>query len=146
MPRLSTGGRIADCPPTCGPAPSSPTRPMEIMIMRTARHFALSAMAALLALGIAASAGAAAASSGAAEPVRSFYDVLLSTMKQGERLGPDGRYAALEPIVRRSFDIPYMTRIAVGPSWSSLPDAKRQQLTEAFGRHITATWADRLAS
>ncbi len=114
--------------------------------MRTARHFALSAMAALLALGIAASAGAAAASSGAAEPVRSFYDVLLSTMKQGERLGQDGRYAALEPIVRRSFDIPYMTRIAVGPSWSSLPDAKRQQLTEAFGRYITATWADRFDS
>ncbi len=114
--------------------------------MRIARHFALSAMAALLALGIAASAGAAAASSGAAEPVRSFYDVLLSTMKQGERLGQDGRYAALEPIVRRSFDIPYMTRIAVGPSWSSLPDAKRQQLTEAFGRYITATWADRFDS
>jgi phospholipid transport system substrate-binding protein len=103
-------------------------------------------MAALLALGIAISGGVAAAGSGAAEPVRGFYDALLHTMKQGERLGQDGRYAALEPVVRRSFDIPYMTRVAVGSSWSTLSDAKRQQLTEAFGRYITATWADRFDS
>jgi phospholipid transport system substrate-binding protein len=116
-------------------------------MIRTARRLALSAMAAaLLALGIAALAGAAAAGSGAAEPVRGFYDVLLRTMQQGERLGQGGRYAALEPVVRRSFDIAYMTRVAFGPSWSSLPDAKRQQLTEAFGRYITATWADRFDS
>jgi len=123
---------------------------MEIMMISIARHarrVALSsAMAALLALGIAASAGAAAAGAGAAEPVRGFYDVLLRTMTQGERLGQDGRFAALEPVVRRSFDIPYMTRMAVGPSWSTLPDAKRQELTEAFGRYITATWADRFDS
>lgn len=116
-------------------------------MIRTARRLALSAMAAaLLALGTAASTGAAAAGSGAAEPVRGFYDVLLRTMQQGERLGQGGRYAALEPVVRRSFDIPYMTRVAFGSSWSSLPDAKRQQLTEAFGRYITATWADRFDS
>jgi phospholipid transport system substrate-binding protein len=119
---------------------------MMLRPARRIRRFALSAMAALLALGVATSAGTAAAGSGAAEPVRGFYDALLHTMKQGERLGQDGRYAALEPVVRRSFDIPYMTRVAVGPSWSSLPEAKRQQLTEAFGRYITATWADRFDS
>jgi len=120
---------------------------MIVSIARRARRAALlSAMAALLALGIATSAGAQAASSGAAEPVRGFYDVLLHTMTQGERLGQDGRYAALEPVVRRSFDIPYMTRMAVGVSWATLPDAKRQQLTEAFGRYITATWAGRFDS
>ena len=75
-------------------------------------------MAALLALGIAAGwAGAvAAASPSAATPVRGFYDALLHTMQQGQKLGQGGRYAALEPVVQRSFDIPYMTRMAVGPS------------------------------
>ena len=116
-------------------------------MIRLARRTALSAMAALLALGIAGSLGAAAAeSSGAAAPVRGFYDALLRTMQQGPSLGQSGRYAALEPVVQRSFDIPYMTRMAVGPSWSSLSDAKRQQVTEAFGRYITATWASRFDS
>lgn len=117
-------------------------------MIRLAHRTALSAMAALLALGIAAgSAGAVAAdSSSAATPVRGFYDALLHTMQQGQKLGQGGRYAALEPVVQRSFDIPYMTRMAVGPSWSSLSDAKRQQVTEAFGRYITATWASRFDS
>jgi phospholipid transport system substrate-binding protein len=116
-------------------------------MIRLARRTALSAMAALLALGIAGSAGAAAADMpGAATPVRAFYDTLLHTMQQGQKLGQSGRYAALEPVVERTFDIPYMTRMAVGPSWSSLSDAKRQQITEAFGRYITATWASRFDS
>ncbi|HWG79701.1 MAG TPA: ABC transporter substrate-binding protein [Stellaceae bacterium] len=117
-------------------------------MIRLARRTALSAMAALLALGIAAgSTGAAAAeSSSAAAPVRAFYAALLHTMQQGQKLGQSGRYAALAPVVKRTFDIPYMTRMAVGLSWSSLSDAKRQQVTEAFGRYITAIWASRFDS
>ncbi|HJT08667.1 MAG TPA: ABC transporter substrate-binding protein, partial [Stellaceae bacterium] len=93
------------------------------------------------------SAGAAAAEpASAAAPVRGFYDALLHTMQQGQKLGQGGRYAALEPVVQRTFDIAYMTRMAVGPAWSSLSDAKRQEVTEAFGRYITATWASRFDS
>jgi phospholipid transport system substrate-binding protein len=104
-------------------------------------------MAALLAVGIVASTGATAAEpAGAATPVRGFYDTLLHTMQQGDKLGQNGRFAALEPVVERTFDIPYMTRMAVGPSWSSLSETKRQQVTEAFGRYITATWASRFDS
>jgi phospholipid transport system substrate-binding protein len=111
------------------------------------RRTALSAMAALLALATVASTGATAAEpAAAATPVRGFYDTLLNTMQQGDKLGQSGRFAALEPVVQRTFDIPYMTRMAVGPSWSSLSDAKRRQVTEAFGRYITATWASRFDS
>jgi phospholipid transport system substrate-binding protein len=117
-------------------------------MIRLARRTVLSAMAALLALGIAAgSTGAVAAeSSSAVATVRGFYDALLRTMREGHKLGERGRYAALEPVVKRTFDIPYMTRVAVGPAWSTLSDAKRQQVTEAFGRYITATWASRFDS
>jgi phospholipid transport system substrate-binding protein len=120
---------------------------LDLAMMRLARRTALCAMAALLALGLAASAGASAADvSSAATPVRGFYDTLLNTMQQGDKLGQGGRYAALEPVVERTFDIPYMTRVAVGPSWPSLSDAQRQQVIEAFGRYITATWASRFDS
>jgi len=45
-----------------------------------------------------------------------------------------------------SFDIATMTRLAVGPSWAGLSDAQRQQVTESFGRYISAVYADRFDS
>src|SRR5258708_21350633 len=106
------------------------------------RRVAISALAALLGLGILCD-RAGAAGSDAAEPVRGFYDTLLSTMQNGQSLSQGGRYAKLEPVVLGTFDIPYMTRMAVGASWAALPPAKQQELTQSFGRYITATWADR---
>ena len=50
------------------------------------------------------------------EAVRSFYGVLLGNMQQGRMLGETGRYAKLAPVVDRTFDIPSMTRLAVGPA------------------------------
>src|SRR6201993_1285072 len=55
------------------------------------------------------------------EAVRSFYGVLLGNMQQGRMLGESGRYAKLAPVVNRTFDIPLMTRLAVGPAWATLP-------------------------
>jgi len=36
--------------------------------------------------------------------------------------------------------------MAVGASWAATPDPKQHQAAEAFGRYITATWADRFDS
>jgi phospholipid transport system substrate-binding protein len=82
----------------------------------------------------------------AASTVRGFYDVLLSTMRDGPQLGPSGRYAKLEPVILKVFDVPYMTRMAVGASWAATPDPKQHQAAEAFGHYMTATWADRFDS
>jgi hypothetical protein len=52
--------------------------------------------------------------------VQGLSDALLSTMKNGRTLGQSGRFAQLEPVIRRSFDIPSMTRLSVGLSWAGL--------------------------
>jgi phospholipid transport system substrate-binding protein len=78
--------------------------------------------------------------------VRGFYDMLLNTMKNGRSLGQSGRYARLAPVVDRVFDVPSMTRLAIGPSWATLPAAQQQQLTAAFRHYIAATYADRFDS
>ena len=78
--------------------------------------------------------------------VRGFYDTLLNTMRNGRILGQSGRYAKLAPVVGQLFDIPYMTRLAVGPSWARLSPAQQQQLIEAFRHYIAATYADRFDS
>src|SRR6202045_3593003 len=78
--------------------------------------------------------------------VRGLYDALLSTMKNGRALGQSGRCTQLEPVIRRSFDIASMARLSVGPSWANLPEAQRQQVSESFGRYISAIYADRFDS
>ena len=78
--------------------------------------------------------------------VRGFYETLMNTMKNGRNLGQSGRYARLAPVVDRIFDVPSMTRLAIGSSWAMLPPAQQQRLTEAFRHYIAATYADRFDS
>ena len=80
------------------------------------------------------------------DTVQSLYDALLSTMKNGGTLGQSGRFTQLEPVIRRTFDIPSMARLSVGSSWASLTEAQRQQATESFVRYISAIYADRFDS
>jgi phospholipid transport system substrate-binding protein len=80
------------------------------------------------------------------DTVQRLYDALLSTMKNGRTLGQSGRFTQLEPVIRRTFDIPSMTRLSVGPFWATLTEAQRQQVTESFGRYISAIYADRFDS
>ena len=87
-----------------------------------------------------------AASPGGGDTVRGLYDALLSTMKNGRILGQSGRFTQLEPVIRRSFDIASMARLSVGPSWAGLTEAQRQQMTESYGRYISAIYADRFDS
>jgi phospholipid transport system substrate-binding protein len=87
-----------------------------------------------------------AAPSSGGDTVQGLYDALLSTMKNGWILGQSGRFAQLEPVIRKTFDIASMARLSVGPSWASLTEAQRQQVTESFGRYISAIYADRFDS
>ena len=83
---------------------------------------------------------------GPQESVRGFYKVLLLTMKNARTLGQSGRYTTLAPVVNNVFDVAAMARLAVGPGWDGISPAQQQQLTLAFGRYISATYADRFNS
>jgi phospholipid transport system substrate-binding protein len=78
--------------------------------------------------------------------VEGLYDALLSTMKNGRTLGGSGRFAKLAPIIRGSFDVTSMARLSVGPLWTGLSEAQRQEVTESYGRYISAIYADRFDS
>jgi phospholipid transport system substrate-binding protein len=78
--------------------------------------------------------------------VQGLYDTLLVTMKNGRMLGQSGRFARLAPVIPRVFDLPLMTRLLVGPSWANLKDAQRQQVTDSFGRYMSAIYAERFDS
>lgn len=89
---------------------------------------------------------AAAIGTGGTDTVKSLYATLLQTMQNGPALGPRGRYAQIEPVIRRLFDIPFMTRLAVGPEWTGVTEAQRQEVSQAFARYIAAIYAERFDS
>jgi phospholipid transport system substrate-binding protein len=77
----------------------------------------------------------------AAQVIDHFDQGLLSVMKQAKQLGPRGRFDRLQPLISQTFDLPAMTRFAVGTGWSGLSAADRQALVRAFSRMTVATYA-----
>jgi len=116
---------------------------MAARIMQPTVTGKLAGMCLALLLGAGLPTTGSAAASDPQQLVQSFYGVLLSNMKDGRMLGEGGRYARLAPVVDRTFDIPSMTRLAVGPAWETLAPAQQQQLTAAFAHYVAATYADR---
>lgn len=77
-----------------------------------------------------------------AQVVGAFYSTLLHAMKDGTSLGYQGRYDALAPAMSKAFDFSTMTRIAVGPRWSTLQPGQQDSLVDAFRRFSIATYAN----
>jgi phospholipid transport system substrate-binding protein len=75
--------------------------------------------------------------------IQHLYDALLETMKNATALGVKGRYQKLEPLIFGTFDVPFMTRLTIGPLWASLPPEQKYRAAQAYGRYITAIYADR---
>ena len=107
---------------------------------RRAALFAIAACAATAATPVF---GADAPASDVTAPVRAFYDALLDVMKRAKALGIKGRYGTLAPVIEQTFDLPAMTRIAVGPRWTSIPKEQQAALVDAFSRMTIATYASR---
>lgn len=78
-----------------------------------------------------------------AQVVDGLCSALLDVMKQADQLGYDGRYAKLDPVIRRVFDLPTMTKIVAGASWSDWTDDQRAAVSEAFSKFVVSTYARR---
>ena len=75
-----------------------------------------------------------------------LHAALIEVMKSGTALGFSGRYQNLDPEVARAFSLPTMTRLAVGPTWTSFSDDQKARVTEAFHRFSVATYAGRFVA
>jgi phospholipid transport system substrate-binding protein len=84
---------------------------------------------------------AAAQEASPVQQIQTFYDALLDTMKHGSELGIKGRYAKLKPVIEATFDLPFMTKIAVGPTWSTTSPGDQKALIAAFERMTISNYA-----
>jgi phospholipid transport system substrate-binding protein len=89
------------------------------------------------------SAPSPAAATGPTEVVQNFYVELLDVMQHAAALGAKGRYQKLESAVLGTFDIPFMARLSIGPTWYRLTPEQKQQAAAAYGRYIGAVYANR---
>jgi phospholipid transport system substrate-binding protein len=80
----------------------------------------------------------------AAKRIESYYSSLLPVVTAARGLGVAERARRISPAVLGAFDIGTMTRLAVGPAWSSFSGSQRSEATEAFGRFIVADYASQL--
>jgi len=111
------------------------------MFLRTLAHGCAALAFAAMAFFAAAPAMADAPTDPAARQIAVFTDTLLDTMRQAKQLGISGRFNRLKPVIEQTFDIPTMTQLAVGPSWTTLSAADQQALIAAFERMTLANYA-----
>jgi phospholipid transport system substrate-binding protein len=79
----------------------------------------------------------------AASRITVFYGTLLDTMKQARQLGVKGRYDKLTPVLVKTYDLTSMSKLAVGPAWSTLTPQQQAAIINAFTRMTVATYASR---
>ena len=78
--------------------------------------------------------------------VQGLCDVLLESMKKGSALSFEQRVKLLDPVLRKLYDLPLLTRLVVGPPWRNISPDDQKALTDAFSEYSTAVYAGRFKS
>lgn len=81
------------------------------------------------------------ASDPAAQTVEALDNGLLAAMRAGGAAGQAGRARILAPVVDRAFDLPLMTRLSVGPLWTTMSPRDQAGLQVAFRALTIAQYA-----
>ena len=92
------------------------------------------------------SADVRASESEAVAVVESLHATLVENMVQGAATSLPDRVSRLEPVVRRAFDFPAITRIALGRNWPDLDEPTRRQLQALLTELSVLTYASRFTS
>ena len=84
---------------------------------------------------------ASAGNRGATDVVEKLHTALLAVMKDGDKIGYQGRTDRLAPVIRSNFDMPFISRTVLGKYWGTFNNAQRSRFIEAFTRLSIATYA-----
>jgi phospholipid transport system substrate-binding protein len=76
----------------------------------------------------------------AAIQVQRLDTSLLESMRAGSSLAITDRYRKLEPVIEQVFDLPLMTRLAIGPGWTNFSAEQQQAAVAAFTRLTIASY------
>jgi phospholipid transport system substrate-binding protein len=86
----------------------------------------------------------AAAPDPAAQHIEQYYSTLLPTIKDTASLSVAERAQRIAPAITSAFDLPAMTRLAVGPHWSRFSGAQQEEVRDAFSKFVIANYAKQM--
>jgi phospholipid transport system substrate-binding protein len=78
--------------------------------------------------------------------VTTLHSGLIALAEEAPGATVDERYAALEPLIAATHDLPYIAEFALRRQWSDLAEADRARFVEAFERLSIMTYAARFAN
>jgi phospholipid transport system substrate-binding protein len=78
---------------------------------------------------------------GAIEVIERLHTTLLAVMKEGDQIGYQGRYDRLAPVIKTSFDMPFISKTVLGKYWETFNNEQRSRFVEAFTKMSIATYA-----
>jgi phospholipid transport system substrate-binding protein len=81
-----------------------------------------------------------------AQPIAALNAGLLAAMHAGQSTPYEQRYAALAPIVERTFDLQTILETSVGPKWQTFTPAQQDQLRSEFTRFTVASYLANFSS
>jgi phospholipid transport system substrate-binding protein len=73
--------------------------------------------------------------------VQTLVTSLLKSMRAGSTASMTERYQNLEPVIEQVFDLPLMTRLAIGPDWANFSPQQQKASIAAFTRLTIASYA-----
>ena len=82
--------------------------------------------------------------SAAVVKIQTYYQQLMPTIQQAARLSVRERDRRFTPVFAAAFDIPTMTRLAVGPAWKGFSAEQQAAVRDAFARFIVADYASQI--
>jgi phospholipid transport system substrate-binding protein len=76
--------------------------------------------------------------------IEAYYQQLMPTIQQAARLTVRERDRRFAPVFAAVFDIPTMTRLAVGQPWRGFTPEQQAAVRDAFARFISADYASQI--
>lgn len=80
---------------------------------------------------------------GPSEVIKKLNAGILEAMKGGSRLGYEGRYRLLAPVINDTFALSKMARLAAGKYWETFTDSERKAYLKAYAEWSIASYAGR---
>ena len=78
--------------------------------------------------------------------VAHLHETFREVMSGATQLGFEGRRTVLEPVLRESFDFPFMAEKSTGRYWRQFDAEQRKQLAEALAQLAVTMYASRLSA
>jgi phospholipid transport system substrate-binding protein len=79
----------------------------------------------------------------AVQVVETLHAALLDVMKNADKLGYQGRFERLEPVLGKTFDLDFMAEKSVGRHWQELSPEDQKRFLATFRRFTLANYAGR---